>query len=279
MNDNLPVHVDASLGEIGTITYATEVIAIIAGLAASEIDGVSAMGTTSSIADILGRNRKPITKGVKVEVGSEEASVDLTFSVEYGKPIQRVCRDVQESVRKSIETMTGLHVVKVDVHVLGVSFERETQQLAESAQAANLSLDSGKRGQPVRARKEPETAKPREAAPQPDSEAAQDVDAPEVAAQPARAEEPETANKLPPDAESAQEPAVFASALTAEKHEELSELVEDAASDTLLVNDDSDEDVDDLAELTLIEDIDIDGDLLSVEKLDADGGEGSESPK
>lgn len=145
MDENLPIHVnDAS--EVGSITYASEVIAIIAGMAASEIDGVAQMGAQSSIADILARGRKPVTKGVKVEVGAEEASVDLVFSVEYGKPIQRVCKDVQESVRKSIETMTGLHVVKVDVHVLGVSFEKETRQLEEGAQAAGRLPEGGKRG-------------------------------------------------------------------------------------------------------------------------------------
>lgn len=138
MNENLPVHVATSLSDVGTITYANEVIAIIAGMAASEIDGVAEMGGAASIVDILGRGRKPVTKGVRVEVGSEEASVDLVLTVEYGKPIHKVCRDVQESVRKSIETMTGLHVVKVDVHVLGVSFEREAQEQAEGMQRAKM---------------------------------------------------------------------------------------------------------------------------------------------
>lgn len=138
MNENLPVHVATSLSDVGTITYANEVIAIIAGMAASEIDGVAEMGGAATIADILGRGRKPVTKGVRVEVGSEEASVDLVLTVEYGKPIHKVCRDVQESVRKSIETMTGLHVVKVDVHVMGVSFEREAQEQAEGMQRAKM---------------------------------------------------------------------------------------------------------------------------------------------
>jgi uncharacterized alkaline shock family protein YloU len=144
VNENLPAHVATSMTEIGSITYASEVVAIIAGMAAAEIDGVAAMGTAASIADLLGRKTKPVTRGVKVEVGSEEASVDLVFTVEYGKPIQKVCRDVQESVRKSIETMTGLHVVKVDVHVLGVSFEKETQLSADLAQAANAVVDPGR---------------------------------------------------------------------------------------------------------------------------------------
>ncbi len=129
MNENLPINVDAER-EGGTITYANEVIAIIAGMAANEVDGVASMINTNTIADLFGR-AKPVTRGVKVEVGVEEASVDLVLTVEYGKPIHKVCTDVQEGVRKSIETMTGLHVVKVDVHVVGVSFERETQEMQQ----------------------------------------------------------------------------------------------------------------------------------------------------
>ena len=124
--DNLPTNVDVDLENGGTIKYANEVIAIIAGVAASEIDGIAGMCTSGGISDIIGRNRN-ITRGVKVEVGGEEASVELYIIVEYGSPIQKVASDVQENVRKAIETMTGLHVVNVDVHVQGVSFEKENK--------------------------------------------------------------------------------------------------------------------------------------------------------
>ena len=129
MNENLPVHVNEIQND-GVITYANEVIAIIAGMAVNEVDGVASMINTNAIADLFNRG-KPITRGVKVEVGVEEASVDLVLTVEYGKPIQKVCVEVQEGVRKAIESMTGLHVVRVDVHVMGVSFERETKEIAQ----------------------------------------------------------------------------------------------------------------------------------------------------
>ncbi len=122
--ENLPVKVDVDLSNGGTISYANEVIATIAGVAANEVDGVAGMSVTGGIGDIWGRN-KNITKGVKVEVGSQEAAVDLYIIVEYGKPIQKVAVEVQENVRKALEGLTGLHVVKVDVHVQGVSFEME----------------------------------------------------------------------------------------------------------------------------------------------------------
>ena len=137
--DNLPVNVDVDLQNGGTITYANEVIAIIAGVAANEIDGIAGMCTSGGIGDIIGRNRN-ITRGVRVEIGSEEASVDIYAIVEYGKPIQKVASEVQENVRKAIETMTGLRVVRVDVHVQGVSFEKEKKETKESLAAAHTAV-------------------------------------------------------------------------------------------------------------------------------------------
>lgn len=133
--EGLPVKVDVDLQNGGTITYANEVIATIAGVAANEVDGIAGMYLTSGFGDILGRNRN-VTRGVKVEVGSQEAAVDLHIIVEYGKPIQRVAADVQENVRKALESLTGLHVVKVDVHVQGVSFEKEKKANLSSIEAA-----------------------------------------------------------------------------------------------------------------------------------------------
>ena len=137
--DNLPTNVDVDLENGGTIKYANEVIAIIAGVAASEIDGIAGMCTSGGISDIIGRNRN-ITRGVKVEVGGEEASVELYIIVEYGSPIQKVASDVQENVRKAIETMTGLHVVNVDVHVQGVSFEREKKAVQSGLEGIDALL-------------------------------------------------------------------------------------------------------------------------------------------
>ena len=133
--EELPVNVDVDLLNGGTITYANEVIAIIAGVAANEIEGIAGMCISGGLSDIIGRNRN-VTRGVKVEIGSEEASVDLYVVVEYGQPIQKVCHDVQENVRKAIESMTGLHVVRVDVHVQGVSFEQEKKE-QEAIEAMN----------------------------------------------------------------------------------------------------------------------------------------------
>lgn len=149
--DNLPLNVEKDMDTTGTITYANEVIAIIAGVATSEVEGIAGMCTSGGISDILGRNRN-ITRGVKVELGSEETSVDLYVIVEYGTPIQKAARDAQENVRKAIETMTGLHVVRVDVHVQGVSFEKENKALEKGQQSA--ALGSGELFKKVTGKKE-----------------------------------------------------------------------------------------------------------------------------
>ena len=134
-NGSLPLTPDTDTTPSAKITYANEVVAIIAGLAAHEVEGIAGMCSISG--NILSKNRN-VTKGVKVEIGTEEAAVDLYVIVEYGTPIQRASMDAQENVRKAIESMTGLHVVRVDVHVQGVSFEKENSALQSGAQSAAL---------------------------------------------------------------------------------------------------------------------------------------------
>ncbi|MFZ5639590.1 MAG: Asp23/Gls24 family envelope stress response protein [Bacillota bacterium] len=108
--------------ELGTIRIADEVVAIIAGLAATEIKGVAGMsgGLAGGIAEMLGR--KNLARGVKVEVGEKEAAVDMFVIVEYGVRIPDVATRIQENVKGAIESMTGLNVVEVNVNVQGVVF-------------------------------------------------------------------------------------------------------------------------------------------------------------
>jgi uncharacterized alkaline shock family protein YloU len=114
--------------EYGKVTFADEVVAIIAGLAATEVKGVAAMSgsVAGGIAEMLGR--KNLTKGVKVEVGEKEAAIDLYIIVDYGVRIPEVAWNIQENVKKAVETMTGLSVVEVNVHVQGVNFDREIKE-------------------------------------------------------------------------------------------------------------------------------------------------------
>jgi len=150
-NNPLPLNTEDPTPS-SNITYNSEVVAIIAGLAANEVEGIAGMCNVSG--SIMGKNRN-VTRGVKVEVGTEEVAVDLYVIVEYGIPIQRAAGDAQENVRKAIESMTGLHVVRVDVHVQSVSFEQDKKALQAGAQQAALA--AGEESDQV---KLPETAKP-----------------------------------------------------------------------------------------------------------------------
>jgi uncharacterized alkaline shock family protein YloU len=117
----------AETSSVGSIRIADEVVSIIAGLAATEVEGIAAMsgGLVGGIAEILGK--KNFAKGVKVEVGEREAAVDLYIIVNYGVRIPDVALTVQENVKRSIESMTGLSVVEVNVHVQGVGFQADNK--------------------------------------------------------------------------------------------------------------------------------------------------------
>lgn len=123
------------VNEIGAIKITDEVIAIIAGIAATEIPGVAGMsgGIAGGIAEALGR--KNLSKGVKVEAGEKQAAIDLYIIVEYGFRIPEVAWSIQEKVKKVVEEMTGLNVVEVNIHIQGVNIEREhKKEAAEETQ-------------------------------------------------------------------------------------------------------------------------------------------------
>ena len=100
-------------------------MAIIAGLAATEVEGVSKMAgnITNELVSKLGM--KNLSKGVKVAVTQESVSVDLALELEFGYSIPAVSASVQERVKSAIETMTGLTVDEVNIRIAGVSLEKE----------------------------------------------------------------------------------------------------------------------------------------------------------
>ena len=133
MSDNYPSDVKLNENPNGTVSFATEVVATIAGLAATEVDGVASMISPSSgLADMFSRkSNRNLTKGVRIDLEDNRVSVDVTITVDYGSPIPDVAKNIQENVKKAIETMSGLDVKNVDVHVTGISFEREQRANAE----------------------------------------------------------------------------------------------------------------------------------------------------
>ncbi|MED4602406.1 Asp23/Gls24 family envelope stress response protein [Paenibacillus validus] len=117
------VAADYEKTDMGTIQIAPEVIEIIAGMATIEVPGVAGMsgGFAGGIAELLGR--KNLSKGVKVEVGQREAAIDVSVVIEFGTRIPEVASGVQQNVKHAIESMTGLSVVQVNVHIHDVIFK------------------------------------------------------------------------------------------------------------------------------------------------------------
>ena len=109
---------------VGTVQIADEVVAIIAGLAATEVDGVASMAgnITNELVGKLGM--KNLSRGVKVEVLEGVVSVRLALNIRYGYNIPETSQKVQEKVKSAIENMTGLTVSDVNVRIASVEIEK-----------------------------------------------------------------------------------------------------------------------------------------------------------
>ena len=119
---NYSIHDDRVIGEV---QIADEVVAIIAGLAATEVKGVASMygNITNELVAKLGM--KNLSRGVKIEVADGKVGVELAINMEYGYSIPEVTGTVQDKVKSAIETMTGLEVAEVNIRVAGVNLEDE----------------------------------------------------------------------------------------------------------------------------------------------------------
>jgi uncharacterized alkaline shock family protein YloU len=113
---------------VGNIVISNEVVAIIAGLAATEIPGVAGMsgGLAGDIIEIL--RGKNLSKGVKVEIKEKETIIDLFIIVEFGIRIPDIAWEIQNKVKKAVESMTGLNVIEVNINVQAVNIEKEVKK-------------------------------------------------------------------------------------------------------------------------------------------------------
>lgn len=123
--DNKVNHSGYEIEDVGQVQIADEVIAVIAGLAATEVDGVQQMSgnITNEIVSKLGM--KNLSKGVKVSIDGEQVDVDLNLILQYGVSIPKTSKEVQEKVKGAIETMTGLTVNEVNIRIAGIQTESE----------------------------------------------------------------------------------------------------------------------------------------------------------
>ena len=113
--------------EIATnLTISEDVIGIIAGLAASEVEGIAGMslGFVDGINQILGNNKK-YSKGVKVELDGRKVIIDLYVNVKYGVRIPDIAWSAQNAVKQAVENMTGLEVSAVNINVQGITFDKK----------------------------------------------------------------------------------------------------------------------------------------------------------
>ena len=113
---------DANIGEV---KIADEVVAIIAGLAAMEVEGVASMAGNATRELIRKLGMKSLSKGVKVDVLDGIVTVSLTLNLLYGYGVKDISVKVQEKVKSSIENMTGLEVADVNIRVAGVKVPEE----------------------------------------------------------------------------------------------------------------------------------------------------------
>ena len=112
-------------GNMGQVQIADEVVAIIAGLAATEVEGVASMAgnITNELVSKLGK--KSLSKGIRVKVEDCIVNVNVALYIAYGYSVPKTCKKVQEKVKAAIENMTGLEVEKVDIQIANVSISKE----------------------------------------------------------------------------------------------------------------------------------------------------------
>lgn len=130
--DNEVQPISAENEGLGEIRISSEVVSVIASNAAMEVKGVASLGggIAGNISQVLGR-KNPF-KGIKVEISeNNEVNIDLHIVVEYGTRIPDVAWKIQERIKQSVESMTGLHVNEINIHVQGVSFEKDSKKTTE----------------------------------------------------------------------------------------------------------------------------------------------------
>ncbi|SET97213.1 Uncharacterized conserved protein YloU, alkaline shock protein (Asp23) family [[Clostridium] aminophilum] len=118
-------HTIYSDNSIGEVKIADDVVAVIAGLAATEVEGVHSMAGDYTKEMLSKLGMKNLGKGVKVTVDEDHVYVDISLNIKYGYSIPNVSAAVQDKVKDSIENMTGLSVLEVNVKIAGVNVPAE----------------------------------------------------------------------------------------------------------------------------------------------------------
>jgi uncharacterized alkaline shock family protein YloU len=108
---------------LGNVKIADEVVEVISGMAASQVDGVAALGSGGVVSDIANVFSRGSRKGIKVEINENKAKINLFLTVHFGSAIPNIAGGVQEAVKEAVENMTGLTVEEINIHIQGVAFK------------------------------------------------------------------------------------------------------------------------------------------------------------
>lgn len=113
--------INQEAASVGSVKIADDVVGMIVALAASEIEGVHSVGGDMTT-ELLGKvGMRTASRGVKVDVSGKKVRANISIVMEYGFNIPVTCQKVQERVKSSVENMTGLDVVDVNVKISGIS--------------------------------------------------------------------------------------------------------------------------------------------------------------
>ena len=112
--------------EGGTVHISDEVVASIAALTAADVEGVASLSAGVDFAELIGRRN--LAKGVKIAIQDHSVMLDISLLVRYSYPIPAVAAKVQKKVKEAVESMTGMTVIEINIHVFGVSFDKESKK-------------------------------------------------------------------------------------------------------------------------------------------------------
>ena len=134
-NSFVDMKVNSSTG--GCVYFASDVICTIAGLALTEIEGVANVVRYAGLRNDKNVkknavNIKNLTKGIRADVKENTVAISINAIIEYGYSVPEVSKSIQENVKKTVETMTGMTVDTVDVHVTGLNFDKENSALPDA---------------------------------------------------------------------------------------------------------------------------------------------------
>lgn len=115
--------------ELGKVEIAPEVIEVIAGIAASEVEGVSQMRGNFATGVVERLGKKNHGKGVKVELTEEGIKVDIYCLMKFGVSIPTVAQKVQDNIRQALLNMTALEAEEVNIHIVGIQFDTQKQEV------------------------------------------------------------------------------------------------------------------------------------------------------